>query len=217
MQESSAKKGNTEKLISKFSKIYTPCIILAAILLTFLPPLLGMGPISMWLGRALVFLVASCPCALVISIPLSFFAGIGAGSRRGVLVKGSKSLEALAKTRNAVFDKTGTLTTGKLSVTGVAPLDDSLSADELLRLSAVGESFSAHPMAQARSGTSRSGGYLHGQRLSGTARDGRCLPNRRRPVPVRRRTPAGKIRNRYVFLARTPTFTWRKTVLSSAI
>ncbi len=149
VQESSAKKGNTEKLISKFSKIYTPCIILAAILLTFLPPLLGMGPISMWLGRALVFLVASCPCALVISIPLSFFAGIGAGSRRGVLVKGSKSLEALAKTRNAVFDKTGTLTTGKLSVTGVTPLDDSLSADELLRLSAVGESFSAHPMAQA--------------------------------------------------------------------
>lgn len=97
VQESSAKKGNTEKLISKFSKIYTPCIILAAILLTFLPPLLGMGPISMWLGRALVFLVASCPCALVISIPLSFFAGIGAGSRRGVLVKGSKSLEALGQ------------------------------------------------------------------------------------------------------------------------
>lgn len=149
VQESSVKKGNTEKLISKFSRVYTPCIIIAAILLTFLPPLLGMGSISMWLSRALVFLVASCPCALVISIPLSFFAGIGAGSRRGVLVKGSKALEALAKTRNTVFDKTGTLTTGKLSVTSVVPLDETLSADELLRLSAVGESFSAHPMAQA--------------------------------------------------------------------
>ncbi|HCB65534.1 MAG TPA: cadmium-translocating P-type ATPase, partial [Ruminococcaceae bacterium] len=149
VQESSAKKGNTEKLISKFSRIYTPCIILAAVLLTFLPPVLGMGSVSVWLSRALVFLVASCPCALVISIPLSFFAGIGAGSRRGVLVKGSKSLEALAKTRNAVFDKTGTLTTGKLSVVDIVPLDKSLSAEELLRLSAVGESFSAHPMAQA--------------------------------------------------------------------
>ncbi|MDD3193631.1 MAG: heavy metal translocating P-type ATPase [Oscillospiraceae bacterium] len=149
VQESSAKKGNTEKLISKFSKIYTPCIIISAILLTVVPPLLGLGPISMWLSRALVFLVASCPCALVISIPLSFFAGIGAGSRRGVLVKGSKSLEALAKTRNAVFDKTGTLTTGKLSVTSIVPLGNSLSADELLRLCAIGESFSAHPMAQA--------------------------------------------------------------------
>lgn len=149
VQESSAKKGNTEKLISKFSRIYTPCVILAAVLLTFLPPVLGMGSVSVWLSRALVFLVASCPCALVISIPLSFFAGIGAGSRRGVLVKGSKSLEALAKTRNAVFDKTGTLTTGKLSVVDIVPLDKSLSAEELLRLSAVGESFSAHPMAQA--------------------------------------------------------------------
>ena len=149
VQESSAKKGNTEKLISKFSIVYTPFIILAAILLTVVPPLLGLGPVSMWLSRSLVFLVASCPCALVISIPLSFFAGIGAGSRSGVLVKGSKALEALAKTRNAVFDKTGTLTTGKLSVTGVFPVDESISPQELLRLCAVGESFSAHPMAQA--------------------------------------------------------------------
>lgn len=149
VQESSAKKGNTEKLISKFSKIYTPCIILSAILLTFLPPLFHMGPISMWLDRALVFLVASCPCALVISIPLSFFAGIGAGSRRGVLVKGSKSLEALAKTSYAVFDKTGTLTCGKLSVDDIVPLVDGISADKLLRLCAIGESFSSHPMAQA--------------------------------------------------------------------
>lgn len=149
VQESAAKKGNTEKLISKFSRIYTPCIIVAAIFLTFLPPLLGFGSVSMWLSRALVFLVASCPCALVISIPLSFFAGIGAGSKRGVLIKGSKSMEALAKVQNAVFDKTGTLTTGKLSVTEIVPLDDSLSADELLRLSALGESFSSHPMARA--------------------------------------------------------------------
>lgn len=97
VQESSVKKGNTEKSDLQILRVYTPCIIIAAILLTFLPPLLGMGSISMWLSRALVFLVASCPCALVISIPLSFFAGIGAGSRRGVLVKGSKALEALGQ------------------------------------------------------------------------------------------------------------------------
>lgn len=170
VEESSAKKGDTEKLISKFSKIYTPCIILSALLLTFLPPLFHMGPISMWLNRALVFLVASCPCALVISIPLSFFAGIGAGSRQGVLVKGSKALEALAKTSYAVFDKTGTLTTGKLSVADIVPLDGGISAGELLRLCAIGESFSAHPMAQAvvsRCGTVDSSAVSSYQELPG--------------------------------------------------
>ena len=149
VQESSAKKGQTEKLISKFARYYTPIIIVLALALTFLPPLLGQGPVSMWLQRALVFLVASCPCALVISIPLSFFAGIGAGSRRGILVKGSKSMEILAKLHSAVFDKTGTLTTGRLTVTEVHSLDESISEEELLHLCAVGESFSSHPMAQA--------------------------------------------------------------------
>ncbi len=149
VEESSVKKGQTEKLISKFARYYTPIIIVLALALTFLPPLLGQGPVSMWLQRALVFLVASCPCALVISIPLSFFAGIGAGSRRGILVKGSKSMEILAKLHSAVFDKTGTLTTGHLTVTEVHSLDESLSEEELLHLCAVGESFSSHPMAQA--------------------------------------------------------------------
>lgn len=149
VEESAAKKGTTEKMITKFSRVYTPFIIVAAVLLTFLPPVLGFGSISLWLGRALVFLVASCPCALVISVPLAFFAGVGAGSRVGVLVKGSKALENLAKARYAVFDKTGTLTTGQLAVTDIVPLTDELTKEELLALCAAGERFSNHPMAQA--------------------------------------------------------------------
>ncbi|MDD2956862.1 MAG: heavy metal translocating P-type ATPase, partial [Oscillospiraceae bacterium] len=148
VQDSAAKKGNAEKMISRFARVYTPAVVAAAVLLAVLPPLLGLGDWGTWISRSLVFLVASCPCALVISIPLSYFAGVGACSKKGVLVKGSKYIELLAKPVNVVLDKTGTLTTGRLKVTKVESLSQ-LDEKEILRLAAIGESGSSHPMAQA--------------------------------------------------------------------
>lgn len=148
VRESAEKKGRSEKLISRFAKIYTPVVIVAAILIATLPPLLGFGEFTMWLGRSLVFLVASCPCALVIATPLSFFAGIGGCSKKHILIKGSKYMEVLANTSTAVFDKTGTLTTGKLSVRGITAAPDA-DAREVLLLAASCESGSNHPVAAA--------------------------------------------------------------------
>lgn len=148
VRESAAQKGNTEKMISRFARIYTPIVIVVSALMAALPPLLGFGDFTMWLSRSLVFLVASCPCALVIATPLSYFAGIGASSKNGVLVKGSKYMEVLAKTDRIVMDKTGTLTTGKLSVTSVNGLNGTAS-DEVLALAAACETFSNHPIARA--------------------------------------------------------------------
>ena len=116
-------------------------------LLAVLPPLLGMGMFSVWVARALTFLVISCPCALVISIPLSFFGGIGGASKRGILVKGSNYLEALAQTETVVFDKTGTLTRGTFQVTAVHPAR--VSREQLLELAALAESFSDHPISRS--------------------------------------------------------------------
>lgn len=149
VRDSVAKKGKTENFISRFAKVYTPLVMLAAAILAFVPPLLGFGDFQQWIGRSLVFLVASCPCALVISIPLSFFAGIGASSKVGVLVKGSKYIEIISKADCIVFDKTGTLTTGKLSVTTVKSCSNSYSTDDVLRLAATAERYSTHPMAEA--------------------------------------------------------------------
>lgn len=148
VKDSAAKKGETEKMISRFARVYTPIIIISAILVAVLPPLFGFGTFSMWIGRSLVFLVASCPCALVIATPLAFFAGIGGASKQGILIKGSKFMEALAKTKAVVFDKTGTLTTGKLAVDEVfaAPGFD---RGEVLALAAACESESNHPIAKA--------------------------------------------------------------------
>lgn len=148
VKESSQKKGKAENFITRFSKVYTPFIIIAAAVLAFAPPLLGFGELSVWVGRSLVFLVASCPCALVISVPLSFFSGVGAASKTGVLVKGSKYLEALAKIDVIAFDKTGTLTTGKLTVSEVVSVSD-MTEDELARTAATAEKFSTHPTASA--------------------------------------------------------------------
>ena len=148
VESASARKGHAEKLITRFAEIYTPVVIIMAVLLMALPPLLGLGEFRVWLYRALIFLVASCPCALVISVPLGFYAGIGAESKNGVLVKGGKYLEALSKANAVVFDKTGTLTSGKLSVTKVNLLG-SLSYDELMQSVASLEQFSAHPAAKA--------------------------------------------------------------------
>ena len=119
VENAGTSKATTEKIITRFARVYTPVVVVAAILLAVVPPVFTGGGWLMWLNRALIFLVISCPCALVVSIPLTFFAGIGGASRRGILVKGSNYLELLARIRTVVFDKTGTLTRGDFSVTEI--------------------------------------------------------------------------------------------------
>ena len=140
-------KAKTEKFITRFAKYYTPAVVGAAVLLAILPSLID-GQWLTWLNRALIFLVISCPCALVVSIPLTFFAGIGGASRRGILIKGSNYLEALSRLGTVVFDKTGTLTKGDFNVTSVVPFNGCKSAD-LLTLAASAEVYSDHPVAVA--------------------------------------------------------------------
>lgn len=148
IEESSARKGKAEKLITRFARVYTPIVLVLAILVAVLPPLFGLGAFSVWLYRALTMLVASCPCALVISVPLGFFAGIGVESTNGMLIKGGKYLEALAKADTVVLDKTGTITTGALSVSSVWTAEG-VSEQMLLRFAASAESLSTHPVAKA--------------------------------------------------------------------
>ena len=145
VEHASEKKGKAEKFITKFSKIYTPAVVVAAVMLAVVPPLVTGQPFASWVNRALIFLVISCPCALVISVPLSFFSGIGGASKRGILIKGSTCLEALSKTSAVVFDKTGTLTEGKFSVTAVHP--QVISEEELVKIAASAEYFSDHPVS----------------------------------------------------------------------
>jgi Cd2+/Zn2+-exporting ATPase len=147
VQNASSKKAPTEKFITKFARYYTPTIVYGALALAFIPPLFLKGAtFSEWFYRALIFLVISCPCALVISIPLGFFGGIGGASKRGILVKGSNYLEALNTVETVVFDKTGTLTKGVFRVTKVQPEGD-FAKDELVEIAAFAESFSNHPIA----------------------------------------------------------------------
>lgn len=147
VENSSSKKAKTENFITRFARYYTPCVVAAAVLLAVLPPLIsGCGWIQ-WLQRALIFLVVSCPCALVISVPLSFFGGIGGASKRGILIKGANYTEVLAKVGTVVFDKTGTLTKGVFKVTAVHP--ESMSEAELLDVAAAAESYSNHPIAES--------------------------------------------------------------------
>lgn len=146
VETAAIKKAKTEKFISKFAAVYTPAVVIAAVLLAVLPPLLFAGQaFTDWIYRALTFLMVSCPCALVISVPLTFFGGIGGASREGVLFKGGNYLEALADTRTAVFDKTGTLTAGTFSVTSAEPV--AMTAEHLLYYAAHAECFSNHPIA----------------------------------------------------------------------
>ena len=147
VENSSSKKAKAENFITKFARYYTPAVVFAALALAVLPPLLGMGPWLMWVQRALNFLVVSCPCALVISIPLSFFGGIGGASKQGILVKGGNYLEALAQAGIVVFDKTGTLTRGTFEVTAVHP--QQVGEGELLELAALAERFSDHPISRS--------------------------------------------------------------------
>ena len=145
VENASNKKTRTERFITRFARIYTPAVVGAAVLLAIVPPLVLHGNWSDWIYRALTFLVVSCPCALVISVPLSFFGGIGGASSKGILVKGSNYIEALAHCETVVFDKTGTLTEGSFQVTAVHP--DAVDEKELLRLAAAAESYSDHPIS----------------------------------------------------------------------
>ncbi len=147
VENSSSKKARAESFITRFARYYTPVVVIGAVLLAVLPPLFFGGDWSDWLQRALIFLVISCPCALVISVPLSFFGGIGGASKQGILVKGSNYLEALAKTEVVVFDKTGTLTKGTFKVTAVHP--DQINEENLLELAALAESYSEHPISRS--------------------------------------------------------------------
>ena len=147
VENATSKKAPTEKFITKFARVYTPIVTFSAVLLAIIPPLIfQVGTFEEWLYRALIFLVISCPCALVVSIPLGFFGGIGAASKNGILVKGGNYLEALNEIEIAVFDKTGTLTEGSFKVTQINPFID-ISKDELLEKTAYVESFSNHPIA----------------------------------------------------------------------
>lgn len=145
VENASDKKGKTENFISRFARYYTPAVVFAAIALALLPPLITGQSFSIWIYRALTFLVISCPCALVISIPLSFFGGIGGSSKIGVLVKGSNYLEALAHTETVVFDKTGTLTKGSFAVSKILPVG--MKEPQFLELAAYAEDYSNHPIS----------------------------------------------------------------------
>ena len=146
VENAASQKARTERFITRFARVYTPAVVIFALLLAVIPPLFVSGfPIGEWIYRALSFLVVSCPCALVISVPLSFFGGIGGASRNGILVKGSHYMEALAKTETAVFDKTGTLTKGEFTVSRIQPVG--ISERDLLETAALAESRSNHPIS----------------------------------------------------------------------
>ncbi len=162
VENSSSRKAEAEKFITKFARYYTPAVCFAALALAVIPSLIT-GDWMTWVNRALLFLVVSCPCALVISIPLSFFGGIGGASRQGVLIKGGNFMETLAKVDTVVFDKTGTLTEGTFCVTAVHP--EQMSEAELVEVAALAESYSTHPIS--RSIIDHYGAELHHHRVSG--------------------------------------------------
>lgn len=149
VEHASSKKAKAENFITKFARYYTPAVVFGAVALAILPPLFIQGAqFSTWLQRALTFLVISCPCALVISVPLGFFAGIGGASRNGILIKGACYIEALSKPYTVVFDKTGTLTKGTFAITSINPVKN-ITTDYLLKVSAYAENYSNHPIASS--------------------------------------------------------------------
>ena len=151
VESADGQKSRSESFITRFARVYTPIVVFAALLLAFLPPLFSetgfSASFAMWLHRALIFLVVSCPCALVISVPLTFFGGLGGASRKGILIKGSNYMDTLARIGTVVFDKTGTLTKGEFAVEAVHPED--FNENELLHLAAHVEHFSTHPIGEA--------------------------------------------------------------------
>ncbi|MDO4396005.1 MAG: heavy metal translocating P-type ATPase, partial [Clostridia bacterium] len=148
VENASSRKAPVEAFITKFARYYTPIVVCLALLLAVIPPLAGFGHFTDWLYRAMIFLVISCPCALVISVPLSLFAGIGSASREGILVKGSNYLEALASVETFAFDKTGTLTHGRFTVSKVVPAAG-IEASKLIEIATAAESLSNHPIAKS--------------------------------------------------------------------
>ncbi|MBQ9936346.1 MAG: cadmium-translocating P-type ATPase [Lachnospiraceae bacterium] len=148
VENASSRKSKSESFITRFAKYYTPLVVIAALIVAFVPPIILGGGFATWISRALIFLVISCPCALVISVPLGFFGGIGAASKLGILVKGSNYLEAMAEVDTVVFDKTGTLTEGVFKVNDIV-CKGSCDKDELLKLAAYAECYSNHPIAKS--------------------------------------------------------------------
>lgn len=163
VENATSKKAKSENFITRFAKYYTPCVVFAALALALIPPLVLKQPFSVWVTRALTFLVVSCPCALVVSVPLTFFCGIGGASKQGVLIKGANYLEALSKAETVVFDKTGTLTNGTFTVTAIHPRQ--VSEGELLDIAATAESFSSHPIAISI--LKAHGGHIDKSRIDG--------------------------------------------------
>ncbi len=147
IEDASAKKAKTEGFISRFAAIYTPVVVISAVILAVIPPLIGGGEFTEWIERSLSFLVSACPCALVISVPLAFFGGMGCASKKGILVKGAQHLENLAKMKVCLFDKTGTLTKGSFRVTAIHP--EKITEAELLRIAAAAECYSDHPISSS--------------------------------------------------------------------
>lgn len=160
VENASEKKAKAENFITKFARYYTPIVVIGALALGIIPPIFD-GKWGEWVGRALIFLVVSCPCALVISVPLSFFGGIGGASRKGILIKGAAYLEQMSDVRTIVFDKTGTLTKGSFSVTAIHP--ESISEGDLLDIAAAAESHSTHPIAESI--VSAHGGHINEERI----------------------------------------------------
>ena len=148
VENAGSRKSKSENFITKFARVYTPAVVAAAVVVAVLPPLLGLGSFREWVTQGLTFLVISCPCALVISVPLAFFGGIGGASKKGILVKGGNYLEALAELGIVVFDKTGTLTKGSFRVTEVKP-ENGMNEDQLLTTAAMAEMSSSHPIARS--------------------------------------------------------------------
>ena len=165
VESASDKKARVEGFITRFARYYTPCVVVAAVLLAVVPPLAFAGEWSVWINRALIFLMVSCPCALVVSVPLSFFGGIGGASRQGVLIKGANYLEALAGVDTVVFDKTGTLTKGSFAVNASHPTN--ISGDELLDIAAAAESYSTHPVAESI--INAHNGHIDKERIGGVS------------------------------------------------
>lgn len=168
VQNAGSRKARADNLITKFARIYTPVVTIGALLLAVLPPLLLHQPFSPWIYRALIFLVVSCPCALVVSVPLGFFAGIGAASANGILVKGGNYLDMLSRVDTVVLDKTGTLTRGVFDVTGVFPADG-VTEEELLSAAAQAEQRSSHPVAKSIRAAALAKGILRDTPLDGVS------------------------------------------------
>ena len=203
VENAAAKKARSEAFITRFARVYTPAVVIGAALLAFLPPLILRQPFGPWVHQALMFLVVSCPCALVISVPLSFFGGIGGASRKGILAKGSISLETLAKAGVAVLDKTGTLTKGQFAVSKVLPAAG-VRPEELLQKAALCEYYSAHPISASLQDActlpldpGRIGGYqeLAGQGIS-AAVDGKQLLCGNAKLMAAHQIPVPEVRER---------------------